>query len=153
MDDDARFQMDGLAYMFIRGSMHTYSARSVRLPRLPVIPLALLLILLWAGSGPAGAHAVVIESSPKDKEILTGAPKEVILHLNSNIEKSLVRISLTGSGGRTIPLPRPAAGGPPDRLVIPLPGIGPGDYVLRYRVLSTDGHATSGVLRFSVVNP
>jgi len=149
MDDDARFQVDGLVYIFIRGLIHTRSARVVTLLCLAVIPL----VLLWAGSGPAWAHAVVMESSPKDKEILTCAPKEVILHFNSKIEKSLVRISLTGSGGRTIPLPRPAAGGPPDRLVIPLPGISPGDYVLRYRVLSTDGHATSGVLRFSVVNP
>jgi methionine-rich copper-binding protein CopC len=144
--------MDGLAYMFVRGPMHTYSTRSVRLPRLPVIPLVLLLVLLWAGSGPAGAHAVVIESSPKDKEILTRPPKEVSLRFNSKIEKSLARISLTGNGGRKIPLPRLTAGGPPNQLIISLPGIGPGDYTLRYRVLSTDGHATSGVLRFNIVN-
>ena len=149
MDDDARFQVDGLVYIFIRGLIHTRSARVVTLLCLAVIPL----VLLWAGSGPAGAHAVVIESSPKDKEILTRAPKEVLLRFNSKIEKSLARISLTGNSGRKIPLSRQTEAGPPDRLVIPLPGIGPGDYVLRYRVLSTDGHATSGVLRFSVVNP
>ena len=142
--------MDGLIYIFIREFMHINRARSVKLLCLPVIALVVLL----AGSGPAGAHAVVIESSPKDKEILPRAPKEVMFRFNSKIEKSLARISLTSNTGRTIPLPRLTAAGPPDRLVIPLPNIGPGDYLLRYKILSTDGHTTSGMLRFSVVvNP
>jgi methionine-rich copper-binding protein CopC len=38
----------------------------------------------------------------------------------------------------------------PDRLVIPLPHLGAGVYVLRYRVLAVDGHITEGVLRFTV---
>ena len=111
-------------------------------------------LILCAGSGLAGAHSVVIESSPKDKEVLARAPREVILRFSAKIEKSLTRISLTSSDGRTIPLPgliREDIREAPDRLVIPLPMLGPGEYLLRYKVLSTDGHATSGVLRFSVV--
>ncbi len=116
--------------------------------------LCVALMVLWAGSGLAGAHSLVIESSPKDKEVLTRAPKEVVLRFNSRIEKSLTRISLTSSDGRTVLLPEPIKkydSEVTDRLVIPLPNLGPGHYLLRYKVFSTDGHTTSGMLRFSVV--
>jgi len=108
---------------------------------------------LCVGSGLAGAHSVVVESSPKDKEVLTHAPKEVVLRFNAKIEKSLARVSLVTSDGRKIPLPAPAGnyGDSPDRLVISLPNLGSGSYLLHFKVLSTDGHATSGVLRFSIV--
>ncbi len=112
-------------------------------------------LVLCAVSGPAGAHSVVIESSPKEKEVLTRAPTEVVLRFSAKIEKSLTRLSLSTSNGRMIPLPTPvekSANEAPDRLVIPLPNLGPGEYLLRYKVLSTDGHATSGALRFSIVS-
>ena len=111
-----------------------------------------LLVLLLFTAGLAGAHAVVVESSPGDNEVLARSPREVVLRFDARIEKSLTRLSLTTSDGRTIPLPQPADkyGEDPDRLVIPLPGLGPGHYILRYKVLSTDGHATPGLLRFSV---
>ncbi|HTR45267.1 MAG TPA: copper resistance CopC family protein [Thermodesulfovibrionales bacterium] len=116
---------------------------------------ALALLVLWAGSGLACAHSVVIESSPKDNEVLTRAPREVLLRFNVKIEKSLARIRLETRGGREIPQAQPTEScrhESPDRLTISLPDLGPGDYLLRYKVLSMDGHATSGVLHFRVVN-
>ena len=112
----------------------------------------LVLLLFSAGSGLACAHAVVVGSSPGDNEVLTRAPDKVVLRFDARIEKSLTRLSLTTSDGRTIQLPPPVNedGENPDRLVVPLPGLGPGHYILRYKVLSTDGHATPGLLRFSV---
>jgi len=113
------------------------------------------ILILGPGAGLAGAHAAVVESSPKDKEVLILAPKEVVLRLNAKIEKSLARFSLTTSNGRIIPLPIPIKkynAEDPNRLVIPLPTLGPGNYFLRYKVLSIDGHTTIGVLRFSVMN-
>ncbi len=111
-------------------------------------------LLLGAFSGSASAHSVVVESSPKDKEVLSRAPAEVMMRFSAKIERSLTRVSLSTGNGQTIPLPaatEKAAGNTPDRLVIPLPSLQPGEYLLRYKVLSTDGHATTGILRFSVV--
>ena len=120
-----------------------------------ILPLLFVTVpVLCALSGPAGAHSVVIESSPKEKEVLTRAPTEVVLRFSAKIEKSLTRVSLSTNSGRMIPLPEPsekAASEAPDRLVIPLPNLEPGEYLLRYTVLSIDGHATSGALHFSVV--
>ncbi|MGD0885785.1 MAG: copper resistance CopC family protein [Thermodesulfovibrionales bacterium] len=113
------------------------------------------LVVLEAGSNHASAHAVVVDSSPKDTEVLTRAPKEVVLRFNAKIEKSLARFSLTAGEGRIIPIPTPTkqrSGEAFDRLVIPMPAIGPGEYLLRYRVFSIDGHATTGVLRFRILS-
>jgi copper resistance protein C len=113
------------------------------------------ILILGAGSGLASAHAVVIESSPKDKEVLIVAPREAVLLFDAKVVKSLARFSLTTSNGRIIPLPGPIKkynGEAPDRLVIPLPTMGPGEYLLRYKVLSIDGHITIGVLHFSLIN-
>jgi methionine-rich copper-binding protein CopC len=116
---------------------------------------AVMVLLLGTGFDLAGAHAVVIESSPTDNEVLTSAPGEVVLRFNAKIEKSLARVTLATSAGRIIPMLAPMkehSRATPDRLVITLPNIGPGDYLLRYKVLSVDGHVVIGVLRFSVVS-
>ncbi len=116
--------------------------------------LLLLLGLPPAVPDPVAAHAIVLESVPAPDAVLARAPAEVTLRFNSKIEKRLTRVTLTG-GGST---PRPvavAASGPdeardPDRIVIPLRPLAPGRYVIRYKVLSADGHVTEGVLRFTV---
>lgn len=110
--------------------------------------------LFLAGSGLAWAHAVVIASSPQNGATLMQPPEHVILRFNAKIEKALTHATLTAGDGRAIPLPIPAkergTEETPDHLVIPLPPLAPGAYVIHYKVLATDGHATQGVLRFSV---
>ncbi|HET6513768.1 MAG TPA: copper resistance CopC family protein [Thermodesulfovibrionales bacterium] len=116
--------------------------------------MVIVLLTLWSDTGFAYAHALVIESSPKDGEVLTSAPREVALRFNEKIEKSLARFSLTTGNGRIIRLPEQTkkyGSEAPERLVIQLPDLEPDNYILRYKILSTDGHATSGVLRFRVV--
>jgi copper transport protein len=118
---------------------------------LPVIALTTALALCPAQ---LRAHAVVVQSIPQDNARLTHPPVQVVLRFNAKIEKGLTSITLTTSGNRSIPLP-PRLGkrvkdDAPDRIEIPLPQLIPGSYVLRYRVLATDGHATPGILRFTI---
>jgi hypothetical protein len=85
--------------------------------------------------------------------VLEQSPQRAVLRFNGKIERRLSRVTLSRGDGAPLPLPAafPAdAPGPLDRLVIPLPALGAGAYVLRYRVLSADGHITDGVLRFTV---
>ncbi len=120
---------------------------------------AVLIVLLLAGVPPlrplrAAAHAIVLESVPARDAILDRAPERVILRFNSKIEKRLSRVTLTAGGGTPVPTPiaSDAQDGDqqPDRLVVPLRPLPPGAYVLRYKVLSADGHITEGALRFTV---
>jgi methionine-rich copper-binding protein CopC len=63
-----------------------------------------LLSALWMNSGLACAHAVVIDSSPKNGETLFSPPRKVVLRFNAKIEESLSRATLFLAGGTTIPL-------------------------------------------------
>jgi len=100
------------------------------------------------------AHAVLIDSTPKDKAVLTAPPREVILRFNARIEQRVAQLVLVDGTGRKLALPAAAQGhgaARSDRLVVPLPPLGPGSYQLQYRILATDGHATPGLMRFTVV--
>ena len=121
---------------------------------------AALLVLLAATCSasivrpaPAAAHAIVLQSEPAAGAVLASAPERVVLRFNSKIEKRLSRATLAASGGSPVALDvasAPAGDGEPDRLVLPLTKLSPGAYVVRYKVLSVDGHITEGALRFTI---
>lgn len=99
----------------------------------------------------ADAHALVLESSPRADEVLRAAPGRIFLRFNSRIEGKLSSITVIGARGRPIPLP--VAGAPegaPNELSAPVPPLPPGRYLVRWKVLSADGHVTQGALPFTV---
>ncbi len=116
-----------------------------------------ILLLVCAGFALSYAHAVVVESHPRDGEVLSQPPAEITIRFNARIEKTLTKVSLSTGDGKSVRLPAQNKDfneeQPPERLVILLPPLGPGTYLLRYQVLSTDGHATLGLLRFTVAGP
>lgn len=114
---------------------------------------ALALPALVAQSVPAAAHAIVLEASPVHDATLARSPERVVLRFNSKIEKRLTRLTLAADQSAPVPVPIATAGADaaaPDRLVVPLGPLPAGVYVLRYKVLSVDGHITEGALRFRV---
>ncbi|HEY7040937.1 MAG TPA: copper resistance CopC family protein [Methylomirabilota bacterium] len=119
-------------------------------------PVRVPALLLWVALAfpmppPAAAHAVVLESSPAPGAVLSRSPAQVTLRFNSKLEKRFTRVTLATGDLPPAPVALPASQDPaPDRLVIPIRSLAPGDYVLRYRVLAVDGHITEGALRFTV---
>jgi methionine-rich copper-binding protein CopC len=120
---------------------------------------AALTLALLLGAPPvtlprAAAHAIVLESVPARDAVLDRAPERVILRFNSKIEKRLSRITLATGKEAPVPVSILTDGADsdqqPDRLVVPLRPLPPGGYVLRYKVLSADGHITEGALKFTV---
>ena len=121
----------------------------------PVVGPALLLLVacVLLRPAPVVAHAIVLESSPTHDAVLERAPEQVTLRFNSKIEKRFTRLTLADGEHPPVAVTLPVGAddaATPDRLVIPLPHLGAGVYVLRYRVLAVDGHITEGVLRFTV---
>lgn len=121
----------------------------------PHITVSILLALLAAAARPlpAGAHAVLVSSSPKNNAVLSTPPKKVSLHFDARIEKRVAEVTLLDSRGRRVPLPSAKNGytsGPSDTLIIPMPSLKPGRYQLRYKILATDGHITPGLIGFTV---
>ncbi|MGH8582969.1 MAG: copper resistance CopC family protein [Gammaproteobacteria bacterium] len=97
------------------------------------------------------AHAIVLESNPSHDARLAAPPMRAVLRFNSKIEHGLSHASLEDDQGKPLAASLALQPGGTDRLSISLPVLGPGTYVLRYRVLATDGHITTGVLRFRVL--
>ncbi len=100
----------------------------------------------------ASAHAALLESTPRDGEVLAAAPPVAVLRFNSRIEKRLTRVVLDREGGPTVALTvaPEAPGDPPDRVSMALPALTPGSYEHKYSVLAADGHASPGLIRFEV---
>ena len=113
-----------------------------------------VLTLAFALLGPAlvQAHPIVLESSPRHDAIMDRPPEQVALRFNSAIETRLTQVTIAGRDGHLIPLAVAPnhRNGPPNRLVVPLPPLSTGTYVIRYKILATDGHITEGALRFTV---
>ena len=119
-----------------------------------VVSVALCVaVLLLAQSEPVLGHAIVMESSPKSGEVVSQIPSGIALRFNSRIEKALSRVTIIGAGRDPLLLPQVTSDTGPDRLVVPLPSLEPGAYLVRWRVLSADGHVTQGVFRFTVAPP
>ncbi len=115
---------------------------------------AVICYFVFACAGSVLAHAIVVESIPKEGAVLSGQPGRILLRFNGTIEKSFAKVTLVRSDGQSYPVSvvTKAAGpdGAADRLLIALPRLLPGSYTARYQVLSTDGHVTEGLLRFSI---
>lgn len=119
--------------------------------------VALLLGLLLGPVviSPVLAHAVAVRTTPKDRAVLTSVPPEIEIRFNATLEKKLAHVKLERADGSTQTLVDEAKEPAVLRCVLPRDLIS-GAYVLTYKVLATDGHATEGVLRFTLklpVNP
>jgi methionine-rich copper-binding protein CopC len=125
-------------------------ASAMRLARRPPIAFSLALVAILVAPAQARAHALLVESSPADGAVLAAAPPRAILRFDSRIEGQLARAILRGPDGRATALEADGSAEPPDRVSFALPALAPGDYRLTYRVISVDGHATPGQIRFTI---
>ena len=103
------------------------------------------------------AHARLVSASPADGADLTAAPRQLALCFSELLESQFDVIELgleppAGQPSSRALTPIAAAIDPHDGacLTAVLPPLAPGAYVVRWRVVSRDGHATRGRLHFHV---
>jgi len=101
---------------------------------------------------PASAHADLVRSDPPSGSMLAHAPSVARLWFSEEISPEFSSAHLVDHTGAAISGSRARAGaGDPRQLTVELPGLGKGTYGLVWRVLAEDdGHATSGVVVFTV---
>ncbi len=100
------------------------------------------------------AHAVLVRSTPAARATLSGPPERVSLWFNERLEPAYSRLSVWDAGGRQVD-GADAAVDPaePTRLSVSVPGLAPGTYMVKYRVLSVDGHLVESQYSFTVRGP
>lgn len=111
---------------------------------------ALLFALAIGGSGGAAlAHAIVVESALDGGTLAAGRAQDVEVRFNVAIEADFLEAAVEGPAGPAGPV-EARQGERPDTMVVRLPALSPGSYLLRYKVLAADGHLSEGALRFTV---
>ena len=100
---------------------------------------------------PAGAHAVLVRSTPPGRATLAEKPDRVQLWFNERLEPAFSSVSVWSSAGTQVDA-GDARVGPEDakRLSVTLPPLPPGAYSVRYRVLSVDGHVVDSSFSFTI---
>ncbi|HZP41083.1 MAG TPA: copper resistance CopC family protein [Candidatus Binatia bacterium] len=97
---------------------------------------------------PAAAHAFLDHAEPRVGSTVE-APPALTLVFTEPIEAAFSHVTLTGPHGERIALPAPETPAP-ERLVVRLPALAPGEYTVAWGVVSVDTHATEGRFTFSV---
>jgi methionine-rich copper-binding protein CopC len=118
--------------------------------RLGLAVFAVLLgILLFAGPG-AWAHAIIVTSKPAANANVAIGPVDILLQYNSRIDIAHSRVSLVDPAGKVTAL-KAAAGSAPGSLSTQGVTDAPGKWIIRWQVLSVDGHITRGDIPFLAV--
>ncbi len=114
--------------------------------------LALLAVFVGAGPArPAAAHAELLTSDPSGGSVFETAPAQVTLAFTEAVEISLGAVELFDGTGSAIELDDAThPGGDGTQVVVALPSLGDGSYVVSWKVLSADSHPVSGAFTFQV---
>lgn len=116
------------------------------------LPLVFTGTLLLLGSGRLWGHAVVVESTPKVNDVVSGTTLQIKVRFNVRVDGKRSKLTVVDQVGvsRPIHLAQQAS---PDSLLANISGLHSGKYQLHWQVLASDGHITQGDIPFSVVNP
>lgn len=99
---------------------------------------------------PARAHSFLVEATPSSKDHVAASPKTVKLRFGGGVEPKYSKLTIEDASGKLL---GEGANGVPEKpreLSMDAPELAPGKYVVRYRVLSTDGHIVEGNYEFTV---
>jgi methionine-rich copper-binding protein CopC len=95
----------------------------------------------------ASAHAHLQRASPADGSVVTTSPSRIVLNFSAAARLTVASIQKSDEPRQNLKaLPATAA----RQISIPLPQLTPGSYSVTWRVVSEDGHVTSGTLRFTL---
>ncbi|MGF2949636.1 copper resistance CopC family protein [Microbacterium alcoholitolerans] len=104
-------------------------------------------------AAPASAHDELVSSSPAADEQLTTAPEQITLTFSNNLlsleENSGTAMTVEDESGQDWVAEAPVVQG--DTVTVPLKADMPnGAYLVTWKVVSSDGHPTSGEYSFSL---
>lgn len=107
---------------------------------------------LCAFAAPASAHAMLERAEPAVGASLHAPPQRISLRFTEGVEPVMCHIELVAANGAPQSL-APIQRAADSRRMIFAPlhvRLGSGRYVVRWRVVSVDGHTTTGHYTFSV---
>jgi copper resistance protein C len=113
-----------------------------------MVALGVAAASLMAGCASANAHAIVVRAKPQDGETVTSPPSKVELWYDAPISSAMAALSVTDPAGQRVDKHDAAIDGA--HVATSVEATSPGEYTVRYRAISADGHIVSGALHFTV---
>ncbi len=114
-----------------------------------IAAIVFVVMLLAASPRLALAHAVLLSSTPQKNVVVSGPEIAIRLKYNSRVDGARSSISLLKPDGTVEKVGGITQPGP-DVLSATGHALAKGAYVLRWQVLSSDGHITRGEVPFQV---
>lgn len=107
--------------------------------------------LAVASYGAAQSHAIVVRAKPQDGETVSAPVSRVELWYDAPISSAMAALSVTDAAGQRVDGHDAAI----DRsdgahVFTSVKAPSPGEYTVRYRAISADGHIVSGTYRFTI---
>ncbi len=96
------------------------------------------------------AHAVLVDSTLHDSEVVSARNLAVVLSFNSRVDQARSTLTLERPGPASTPVAVDKRSDNPAELSGQLSNLASGSYKLHWQVLAVDGHISSGVISFSV---
>jgi methionine-rich copper-binding protein CopC len=103
-------------------------------------------LLLWLAASSAAAHAHLQQSTPADGSVVSAAPAQLVLRFSEAARLTALWIESGGARQAVHSLPDTAQA----TIVISLPPLAPGHYVVSFRALGADGHVVPGEIHFTL---
>lgn len=115
--------------------------------------LGLVLLALLSYSNAVFAHASLVKAEPARRAALSTSPKQVRLWFNEEIEPAYASLSVLDADANPMTAGKPSVHpDDPKSIFIELPELVPGQYTVKFRVLSVDGHVVDSDYKFTVKN-
>lgn len=108
-----------------------------------------IVFLLSAAVPMAFAHAILVRSTPADQSVVHSRTVNLTLDFNSRIDAGRSTLTLTGPGGKTVPVEMESSA-KPYQLKGAAANLVVGSYQIHWQVLASDGHITRGDVAFTV---
>ncbi|WP_316771451.1 copper resistance CopC/CopD family protein [Streptomyces sasae] len=124
-------------------------------PRLRTLVLLFIAVTgaLFAGAGPASAHAALTGSDPAQGVVVPKAPDQVSLTFSENVSMNDNSLRVLDPKGKRVDLRKPTNLSGTTYAVQLKSGLGKGTYTVAYQVVSADSHPVAGAYTFSVGAP
>ena len=99
----------------------------------------------------AFAHAQLEKATPGVGSTVS-APSQIRLEFSEGVEPRFTALTLTGSGGASVPLGKASVeAGDQKVLIVPIAKpLSPGGYTVKWHAVSVDTHHTQGTFEFTV---
>lgn len=121
----------------------------MRRATLGAVALLAIALAVLGPARPAGAHAVLLATTPADRSTLDAAPAEVTMEFNEPVSATLGSVRAFDADGERVDEGDLLVEGNRVRLGL-RPDLGDGAYVVTFRVLSEDAHPVTGAFAFTV---